>query len=86
MCVRRRCPFLHRTPMIVTVLAGAITWSGCGSDGAGTIHIESAKARKQTMQTGAGLSTAANAKPSPPATVGKPVTRSTIHNTVRKKR
>ena len=26
MCVRRRCPFLHRTPMIVTVLAGAITW------------------------------------------------------------
>ena len=40
------------------MLAGAALWSGCGSDGAGTIHIESPKARKQMMQTGAGTTPA----------------------------
>jgi hypothetical protein len=39
---------------VITLLAGVVPWSGCGSDGAGTIHIESPKARKQMMQTGAG--------------------------------
>jgi hypothetical protein len=46
--------FLCGSLFVINLLAGVVLWSGCGSDGAGTMHIDSPKARKQTVQTGAG--------------------------------
>jgi hypothetical protein len=56
-----------RTSLAVTSLAGVVLWSGCGSDGAGTIHIDSPKSRKQTMQAGAGVAPTTTVEPSPSA-------------------
>jgi hypothetical protein len=67
-----------------SLLAAYILGSGCGSDGAGTIHIASSKSRRQIMQTGAGLAPTPNAKPSPTGMPRKPVPRPGNKNQVPK--
>jgi hypothetical protein len=49
--------------LFLTLLVGVSLWNGCGCDGAGTIHIESPKARRQVVQNGAAAATEATAKP-----------------------
>ena len=53
MCTTRR-PELRLGVLLAGLVATTALWSGCGSDGAETIHINSPQARRQTMQTGAG--------------------------------
>jgi hypothetical protein len=66
--------------LLVVLLAGTAVSSGCGSDGTGTIHIDSPKARKQMMQARAGLAPAATSKRDVAGTLGKSPPRSTIKN------
>jgi hypothetical protein len=68
--------------LAISLPAGAAICSGCGSDGAGTIHIDSPKARRQVMQTGAGVTPTATAKPSPSGMPRKSVPRSATKNHV----
>jgi hypothetical protein len=82
---RRLTPRL-RTSLAVTALACIALWSGCGFDGAGTVHIDSPKARKQTMQTGAGVAPTTTAKPSPSAESQNSVLSSVSKNRVPKNR
>jgi hypothetical protein len=81
----RRHRFRLGSWLVVTLLAGTVLWSGCGSDGAGTIHIESSKARRQRLQSGASAAPAAAARLNPSGTPGMSVPRSTIKNRVGKK-
>ena len=85
MTPNRGSTFLFGLLLVVNLMVGVTFWSGCGSNGPGTIHIESSKARRQMMQTGAGLSPTA-AKPSPSAAARKPISRSTFKGGVLKKR
>jgi hypothetical protein len=71
--------------LVVILLAGAALVSGCGSDGAGSIHIESPKARRETMKTGAGVAPTAIAKPSSSGTPRKSIPRTAIKNHAQKK-
>jgi hypothetical protein len=70
MCPTRHPELRLGVLRLTCLVAATALWSGCGSDGAGTIHMNSPQARRQTMQTGAG--------PTPsgamtPATSGAPV-------------
>jgi hypothetical protein len=58
--------FLLRTLLVANLLAASGLGIGCSPDGAGTIHIDSPKARKQIMQIGARVAPAATAKPGAP--------------------
>ena len=60
-----------RSLLTVIPLAALALAIGCGLDGAGSIHIDSPKAKKTLMQTGAGVAPAGIAKPGPS---GKPQT------------
>jgi hypothetical protein len=64
------------------LLGGALLLK-CGPGGAGSIQIDSPKARKQKMQTGGGLVPAATAKPGSRETPGKPAPRLKARNPVR---
>jgi hypothetical protein len=81
---RNHSPLLG-SRLVVNLLAGTILWSGCGSDVAGTIHIESSKARRQKLQTGASAAPAAAARLNPSGKPGMSVPRSKIKNRVGKK-
>jgi hypothetical protein len=70
---------------VITLLAGVVPWSGCGFDGAGTMHIESPKARKQMMRTGAGTTPTATTKPSASGAPPKAVPHTATKNRVPKK-
>jgi hypothetical protein len=72
--------FLRQSLLIANLLACAAFCSGCGADGAGSIHIDSPKAKKQTTQTGAGVAPLATAKPSRSGTPQKSVPRSVSIN------
>jgi hypothetical protein len=78
--------FPRRCLLLLTLLGGASFSTGCGSDGAGTIHIESPKARRQMMQTGGGNAATATGKPGATGTVPKPPAHSTIKSHASKKR
>jgi hypothetical protein len=78
--------FLLESVLTGSLLASSALWSGCGSDGAGTIHIASSKSRRQLVQTGAGVAPTATAKPAPSGIPGKSAPRSAIKNLVTKKR
>jgi hypothetical protein len=70
--------------LIGSLLAACVLSSGCGSDGAGTIHIDSSKSRRQNMQTGAGLVPTPAAKLSPSGMPRKTVPRPRIKTPVPK--
>src|SRR5262249_51584725 len=76
--------FLLGSSLVGSLLAAAALGSGCGSDGAGTIHIASSKSRRQIMQTGAGLVPAPAAKLSPSGMPRKTVPRPRIKTPVPK--
>jgi hypothetical protein len=76
--------FLRQSLLSTNLLSAAALSSGCGPDGAGTIHIESPKARKQMMQTGAGTTPTPTIKLSPSATHQISVPRSAIRSHARK--
>jgi hypothetical protein len=78
--------FLLRSSVVVCLLAGTASWAGCGSDGAGTIHIGSSQARKQMRKSGGEPSPTAAARSHSAPTPGKPAPRSTVSNGVPKKR
>jgi hypothetical protein len=59
-----------RALLAVNLLAGT-AWSGCGPDGAGTIHIESPEAHRRWMQTGAGPGPTVPIKLGPSSTPGQ---------------
>jgi hypothetical protein len=80
----RREKLRFRTSLVANLLAGAALCSGCGADGAGTIHIESSKAKKQFMQIGAGVAPIASAKPGPAETPRKSIPRSAIQKQLSK--
>ena len=70
MCPTRRPKLRLELLLLANLIASTALSSGCGSDGAGTIHIDSPQTRRQAMQTGAGP------KPSgavTPGTSGAPV-------------
>jgi hypothetical protein len=71
---------------VATLLAGAALSGGCGSDGAGTIHIESSKSRREMLQTGAGLAAIATAQRQPAGIPGKSAPRPAIKKLVGKRR
>jgi hypothetical protein len=77
--------FLCGSLFVITLLAGVVLWSGCGSDGAGTMHIESPRARKLMMRTGAGTTPTATTKPSASGAPPKAVPRTATKNRVPKK-
>ncbi len=56
---------LSRALLVVNLLAASACSIGCDPEGAGTIHIDSPKAKKQIMQTGAGVAPEVTAKPGP---------------------
>ena len=72
--------------LVVILLAGAAIGSGCGSDGAGSIHIESSQARREMMKTGAGVAPTAVDKSGSLGTPRKPVPSTAIKNRPHKKR
>ena len=80
----RRDKFRFPTSLGVHLLAGVALCSGCGSDGAGTIHIDAAKAKKLMMRTGSGVAPTAAAKPGLPGIPPKSVPRAAIRTPVRK--
>ncbi len=59
----RHRKFLRGRLPAITLLAGVSLWTGCGSDGAGTIHIDSPKARRQMVNTDAGAPPTGSARP-----------------------
>jgi hypothetical protein len=65
--------FLRRFWFGVLLLAGGALGSGCGSDGSGSIHIESPRAHRETMITGAGVAPTAVVKASSSATPRKSI-------------
>jgi hypothetical protein len=71
--------------LVVILLAGAALASGCDSDGAGSIHIESPKARKEAMKTGAGVAPTPTIKPSSFGTPRESNSRAAIKNRIKKK-
>jgi hypothetical protein len=71
--------------LVINLLAGVVLWRGCGSDGAGTMHMESPKALKQMMRTGAGTTPTATTKPSASGEPPKVVPHSATKNHVPKK-
>jgi hypothetical protein len=82
----RRTKFRIESLLVAGVLAGAALSSGCGSDGAGAIHLDSPQARKKNMQAGAGLAPTEAKKPGANGAAGKTVPRSSSQNQVRKQR
>jgi hypothetical protein len=62
----RRDRFRFPTSLGVPLLAGVALCSGCGSDGAGSIHIDSPKAKKLMMRTGSRVAPTATARPGRP--------------------
>jgi hypothetical protein len=78
--------FLRGSLLVVTLLGTAALWSGCGSDGVGTIHIDPPKARTDLMRTGAGVAPVAIARPSESGTPRTAVPRSATKNHVPKNR
>jgi hypothetical protein len=76
----RRQRLLLRWLPLVVLLDGAAVLSGCGSDGAATVHIDSPKARKQMMQSGAGVAPAATSKRDAARKLGNSPPRPTIKN------
>ncbi len=82
----RRDKLRFPTSLGFHLLAGAALCSGCGSDGAGTIHIDSPKAKKDVMKTGAGVAPVAIAQRSPSGKTQKSVPRSANKNLVLKNR
>ena len=72
--------------LVVILLAGAALGSGCGSDGAGSIHIESSEARREMMKTGAGVAPTAVDKSGSLATPRKSVPGTANKNRTQKKR
>ncbi len=80
----RHSKFLLQYLLIASLLTSAAVCSGCGADGAGSIHIDSPKAKKLMMRTGSGVAPTATAKPSPSKTPQKPVPRSVNINHVPK--
>jgi hypothetical protein len=79
----RHSKFLLQSLLIANLLADAAVCSGCGSDGAGSIHIDSPKARKKLMQSGAGIAPTATAKPALPEINSKSISRAAIKTPVR---
>jgi hypothetical protein len=73
---------LFRFTLVAILGFPALSCIGCGSDGAGSIHIESPAARRKDMLRGAGLQTAEDPGQSTPGTQAPP---SRIQNGVRKK-
>jgi hypothetical protein len=69
-----------RLLIVVYVFVALALSGGCGSQGAGTVHIDSPRAQKKLMQTGAGLGTAAVANSGPRAAAGEPRDRSKVTN------
>jgi hypothetical protein len=67
-----------RTSFGVHLLWGAALCSGCRSDGAGTIHVDSPKAKKLMMLTGSAVAPTATAKPGPSGKTQKSVPRAAI--------
>ncbi len=86
MIPRRHPRFPLELSLVLGLLAATALWSGCGPDGAGTIHIESPQSRRQTIQTGEGLTPSGAMKPGSSATPGKSLARPAIKNGVGKKR
>ena len=80
----RHCEFLLQSLLIANLLACAAFCSGCGSDGAGSIHIDSPKAKKKLMQTGAGVAAPATAKRALPGITPRSVPRAAVRTPVRK--
>jgi hypothetical protein len=85
MTPKRGPKFLCGSLFVINLLAGVVPWSGCGSDGEGTIYIESPKARKQMMRTGAGTMPTATTKPSTSGAPPKAVPHTATKNHVPKK-
>jgi hypothetical protein len=81
----RQSKFLLQSLLIANLLADAAVCSGCGSDGAGTIHVDSPKVKKLMMLTGSGVATTATAKPALPGITPKSVSRAAVRTSVRKK-
>jgi hypothetical protein len=86
MCPIRRPKLRLELLLLANLIASTALSSGCGPDGAGTIHIESPQSRRQTIQTGAGLTPSGAMKPGSSATPGKSLARPAIKNGVGKKR
>jgi hypothetical protein len=85
MSLKRHRKLVLKSLTVVYLLTGAPLLSGCGSHGAGTVHIDSPQARRKVMQTGAGLGPVMSAKTSPSATAGKPISRPTSQTSLAKK-
>jgi hypothetical protein len=73
-----------RTLLVINLFAASALAIGCGPEGAGSIHIDSPKAKKKLMQTGAGLAPAGIAKPGPLGRSQKSVPSSVNKNHVPK--
>ena len=75
-----------RTFLVADLIGASAVLGGCSPEGAGTIHIDSPKAKKQMMQTGAGSASTATSKPVPSAKTQMPVPGSANNNPTSKNR
>ena len=81
----RRDRLRFRTWLGANLLWGVTLCSGCGSDSAGTIHVDSPKAKKLMMRTGSGVAPTSTAKPGLSGIPPKSVARAAIKTKVGKK-
>jgi hypothetical protein len=82
MCPTRRPALRLEFLLLANLVASTALWSGCGSEGAGTIHINSPQASRQTMREGAGLTPTGAMNPGTSATPGKSPARPAIKSGV----